>query len=666
MAHLDSGLGRKSVMKLKMKIKPLQSNLLYTPPIRRGHKTTDTSSQADTKTTMALIPCSPVAEYILQPSLPDPDDAESNGESIEVLARNDVAGVTLISSAAAAVAVASSPAASAAEGRDENTNAASSTKQDGQSENGTCSGSKADGTTQAGERLPSSTNNTPPVSPKRRKKKKTGVPNPFFTKLKQQKELKNKSCFFTGQTITGTNTYYYAQIKSASLKEPLQVYTLASSMKLIGCPTICDDDLKRIDKLYFAQNYRRLPEELRLSSSWSRVAKFCSFSGLPIPDGMPFYYARRRTVDHRGITTLGRYWYLRADVVWGDSGEQDSIDMTTDTVAASSASATARPLTTDDLMYLLSEYPDKCDAMASGLLQEPSEWTSISKFCHFSGGPIKSDDTYYKARLNGRDIYLLVVLSPHITPRELFGLESRKPISGKKSTRTIKELRKEFVPLTVKQVKNMENVYRLTNEDFGSLRRKHLGKYMELPDELIDPRSWQRVVPAAFLEAKEEALAKAREFEKTKTPSPLTEPQFTRPVRTSPTLALFNSLILSAKKGVRSMQCGSPESFSLKDLLQDGNLESCSLRDLLQDDESYLRELVENASTFDNDDDETSQSLRTAQAIMKRYASRVGVGIDDLLDGDSRLSVTSFDVLDEMSIFDNDSFDSSVEMNDFS
>jgi hypothetical protein len=59
-------------------------------------------------------------------------------------------------------------------------------------------------------------------------------------------------------------------------------------MKLKGCPTICDEDLRRVEQTYPNQ-FSRLPDELLLSSGWRRISKYCHFSNKPIPDGVPFF-----------------------------------------------------------------------------------------------------------------------------------------------------------------------------------------------------------------------------------------------------------------------------------------------------------------------------------------------------------------------------------------
>ena len=66
------------------------------------------------------------------------------------------------------------------------------------------------------------------------------------------------------------------------------VLMLAAAMKLKGCPTICDEDLRPVKQTYPNQ-FSRLPDELLLSSGWRRISKYCHFSNKPTPDGVPFF-----------------------------------------------------------------------------------------------------------------------------------------------------------------------------------------------------------------------------------------------------------------------------------------------------------------------------------------------------------------------------------------
>ena len=419
-----------------------------------------------------------------------------------------------------------------------------------------------------------------------------------------------KVCFFSGQTIGKGGSYYFAtnvlpssadedEDKDKELK-PSQLYTLSSSMKLMGYPTICDDDIRRMDTLYFTKTCRRLPEELRLSSNWTRVAKHCSFSGRPIPDGVPFFYARRKTVDENGRSILGRFCYLRLDVVCakstGDGQEEES-----------------RPLGPQDLMHLLTEYPEVCDSLPSNILEDPAEWSLLDKFCFFSGAPIKATDMCYRASLGGKDIYLLVVLSPAVTARELFQLETKQPVT----------------PLNVKEVEGMDRVYDLSLADFDSLRERHYGSYQQLPRRLVGPSEWEKVVPPSFLAAKEEAMRRAVEYEKK---NPHSSKRGSKQLDASPAVhnAVQNSLWADFKQGVQTLTCGAPESFTLKELIQD--------------DDSYFRELVQADSVIRGSRDDESigtASLDNLKATLQRYSSRVGG--QSVLSSDTRFAGELFD-----------------------
>jgi hypothetical protein len=92
-----------------------------------------------------------------------------------------------------------------------------------------------------------------------------------------------KRCFFTKAGIGGQTQHYEGLTLTGNV-----VLMLASAMKLKGCPTICDEDLRRVEQTYPNQ-FSRLPDELLLSSGWRRISKYCHFSNKPTPDGVPFF-----------------------------------------------------------------------------------------------------------------------------------------------------------------------------------------------------------------------------------------------------------------------------------------------------------------------------------------------------------------------------------------
>lgn len=92
-----------------------------------------------------------------------------------------------------------------------------------------------------------------------------------------------KRCYFTKSGIGKTTQHYEGLTLTGNV-----VLMLASAMKLKGCPTICDEDLRRVEQTYPNQ-FSRLPDELLLSSGWRRISKYCHFSNKPIPDGLPFF-----------------------------------------------------------------------------------------------------------------------------------------------------------------------------------------------------------------------------------------------------------------------------------------------------------------------------------------------------------------------------------------
>jgi hypothetical protein len=95
----------------------------------------------------------------------------------------------------------------------------------------------------------------------------------------------SKRCFFTKNKIGGRTQHYEGLTLTGNV-----IFMLASAMKLKCCPTICDQDLRRVEQKYPNQ-FSRLPAELLLSCGWRRTSKYCFFSNKPIPDGLPFFRA---------------------------------------------------------------------------------------------------------------------------------------------------------------------------------------------------------------------------------------------------------------------------------------------------------------------------------------------------------------------------------------
>jgi len=208
-----------------------------------------------------------------------------------------------------------------------------------------------------------------------------------------------KRCHFTKAGIGKTTPHYEGLTLTGQV-----VLMLPTSMKLKGCPTICDEDLRRVEQMYPNQ-FSRLPDELLLSSGWRRISKYCHFSNKSIPDGVPFFHSRDRLKN-------GNYYFLLAAAV-GMNRPSD-----------------VEPLTRDTLVLLETDFPNQCDQLPSDLLNDPTQWILIDKFCFFSGGPIHEEDVYYRANLDGNSVHMLAFLSPSLGPEELYRLNS-SPGKGK-------------------------------------------------------------------------------------------------------------------------------------------------------------------------------------------------------------------------------------------
>lgn len=279
-----------------------------------------------------------------------------------------------------------------------------------------------------------------------------------------------KRCYFTKAGI-GPLTQHYEGITLTGNT----VLMLASAMKLKGCPTICDEDLRRVEQTYPNQ-FSRMPDELLLSSGWRRISKYCHFSGKPIPDGVPFFHSKDRLHPQ-----TGGYYFLLASSLGMDRLSE------------------VEPLTIDILILLQTDFPNPCEQAPPRLLEDPAEWTSVTEFCFFSGGPINTDeDVYYDADFDGKPIYMLAFLSPNLTPEELYRLNDITGESALKSVAAVEEV---------------DEVYNLTGRDFDDLKLYHLGPCRALPSYVLSPEAWKKVLPRSFVECREKALARAYEFE---------------------------------------------------------------------------------------------------------------------------------------------------------
>ncbi|KAL7445045.1 hypothetical protein ACHAXM_009736 [Skeletonema potamos] len=305
-----------------------------------------------------------------------------------------------------------------------------------------------------------------------------------------------RRCYFTKAGI-GRNTQHYEGLTLTGNT----ILMLASAMNLKGCPTICDEDLRRVEQTYPNQ-FSRLPDELLLSSGWRRISKYCHFSHKPLPDGVPFFHSRKRC--HPG----GGFYFLVCSAV----GMDRLIDV--------------EPLSRDALILLQTDFPLACEKAPRALIEDPDQWTLVNKFCFFSGGPINVDeDVYYRAELSGNEIYMLAFLSPSLTPEELYRLKE-SPNADPANTGPLK---------TVKAVEEVESVYNLTNQDFDDLKLYHLGPCRALPPHLLQPEAWSKVLPPPFATAKEDALMIAQDWESRFPPAesrfPPAQPAVPVPVR---------------------------------------------------------------------------------------------------------------------------------------
>lgn len=281
-----------------------------------------------------------------------------------------------------------------------------------------------------------------------------------------------KKCYFTKSGI-GKKTQHYEGLTLTGNT----VLMLPLAMNLKGCPTICDEDLRRVEQTYPNQ-FSRLPDELLLSSGWRRISKFCYFSNKPIPDGVAFFHSKER------LHPQGGYYFLLASSV----GMVRPCDVDF--------------LTRDNLVVLETDYSTQCDSAPKELINDPSQWILVEKFCFFSGGPINTEeDVYYVANFDGNAIFMLAFLSPSLTPEELYRLGSNGEVDPD-----------NFLKSSV-EVEEVESVYDLTDRDFDDLKLYHLGPCRALPHYILQPDGWTKILPPHFISAKQKAMDMARKLE---------------------------------------------------------------------------------------------------------------------------------------------------------
>lgn len=159
------------------------------------------------------------------------------------------------------------------------------------------------------------------------------------------------------------------------------------------------------------------------------------------------------------------------------------------------------PLTKDTLVLLETDFPNQCDAAPQTLIEDPTAWTLVDKFCFFSGGPINTEeDVYYQADFDGNPIYMLAFLSPSLTPEELYKINHTSE-SGEPGLKNMKE------------IEEVESIYDLTERDFDDLKLYHLGPCRALPQYILQPTAWTKVLPPHFNAARNEAISRAQKWQ---------------------------------------------------------------------------------------------------------------------------------------------------------
>jgi len=273
----------------------------------------------------------------------------------------------------------------------------------------------------------------------------------FFSKL----GIGSKSLYYEGLTLTGTT-----------------VLMLPSSLGIMGCPEICDDDLRQAAKNYPNQ-FARLPDELLTSSGWKRIAKYCNFSNKPIPDGVPFFETKEK------VSLDNEKCYLLASAIGMVRPNE------------------VEPLTKDILVLLETDYHIACRKLPREFILNPKKWTLINKFCFFSGGPINSEENvYYKANWDEDNVYMKASNVSTISPIELYRLDDV-----------------HFWPKTMEQIEEAEQVFALKDKHFEDLKLLYHGSCNALPDFLMKPDVWKVIFIPSFKKARKKAIDRVRQHE---------------------------------------------------------------------------------------------------------------------------------------------------------
>jgi hypothetical protein len=188
----------------------------------------------------------------------------------------------------------------------------------------------------------------------------------------------------------------------------------------------------------------------------------------------------------------GGYYFLLASAI----GMVRSIDI--------------EPMTRDHLILLETDYGNQCDAAPPQLIQDPSLWILVRQFCFFSGGPINSqEDVFYEAVFEHTKIFMLAFLSPALSPEELYLMDHHN--SHADSNQVLNH--HNPIRMSTAAVQDVESVYDLTAQDFADLKVYHMGPCRALPEPLLQPEAWTKVLPPHFCAMKAQAMQRAQQFE---------------------------------------------------------------------------------------------------------------------------------------------------------
>jgi len=230
----------------------------------------------------------------------------------------------------------------------------------------------------------------------------------------------------------------------------------------------------------------QLPNECKDGNSWVRVSKFCSFSKLPIPDGVPFYY----TPNH--IKSNNNPYYLISSVL--GFRQVDEVPRNLDRGHCSLVNKT----------FSTSKH--------LGMLKDSNQWRVVDKFCYFTSGPINGIvDIHFLCELQDDEAGAL----PAQRRKTLYMIPPQNNVGNFdtffKNDIIVTNQLAGFAFASLEELEVHEKTLHLKPGDFAALRELNERRFGRLPVTVIDPSRWKMVVPPSYLRARSVAIQRVRQ-----------------------------------------------------------------------------------------------------------------------------------------------------------